>query len=266
MSPSRFAASSSRVCTARASASRFSASSAAPRSASSASSSILAAWCASICSAEKRRLCARTSSSLSSSRLIALKPAPPVTGTATVGATSAGALELPGGVGGLERTLAGWGIVTPASGVPAGAGRLEALPVLGARASSCGRDSVFVGTTVLNSLLPAMLGSLAAGLRSSFFASTLASCLSTACQSLTRSAYRMVLSECSQHAEQGETLAIITVREDDPTNESFKTCVSLDPRKGTCALPLPNARMHSFRHSRDLFISAPSRRFARSSL
>mmetsp|Transcript_29854 Transcript_29854/g.91632 ORF Transcript_29854/g.91632 Transcript_29854/m.91632 type:complete len:224 (-) Transcript_29854:2210-2881(-) len=223
MSPSRFAASSSRVCTARASASRFSASSAAPRSASSASSSILAAWCASICSAEKRRLCARTSSSLSSSRLIALKPAPPVTGTATVGATSAGALELPGGVGGLERTLAGWGIVTPASGVPAGAGRLEALPVLGARASSCGRDSVFVGTTVLNSLLPAMLGSLAAGLRSSFFASTLASCLSTACQSLTRSAYRMVLSECSQHAEQGETLAIITVREDDPTNESFKT-------------------------------------------
>ena len=43
-----------------------------------------------------------------------------------------------------------------------------------------------------------------------------------------------------------------------PMNESRSTCVSLDALKGRWAPLRPNARMHSFRASRDLLISAPS--------
>lgn len=151
----------------------------------------------------------------------------------------------------------------------------------------------------------------------------------------TRSAYRRVLSVCSQEPLFGEMLAIMTVRACAPTKESRSTCstaetaasqrrpncifspppmlllqlhskctqlprkkvegsmqqlrcatliskslplhnanskpytlqphcrptsVSLEPRKGMCPCPLSKARMHSFRASRLLLISAPSRR------
>mmetsp|Transcript_70233 Transcript_70233/g.205956 ORF Transcript_70233/g.205956 Transcript_70233/m.205956 type:complete len:229 (-) Transcript_70233:873-1559(-) len=82
--------------------------------------------------------------------------------------------------------------------------------------------------------------------------------------SLTRYAYRRVLSECSTAPLVGETFAIITVLQLLPTKESFSTCVSLDPRKGVWSSCWSSARMHSFRASRDLLISAPSMRVCRS--
>eukprot|EP00965_Chrysotila_dentata_P140327 4639305-Pleurochrysis_carterae.AAC.2 len=42
-----------------------------------------------------------------------------------------------------------------------------------------------------------------------------------------------------------------------PTNESRSTSVSLEPRNGTCALPMSRPRMHSLSASSDLLISAP---------
>lgn len=75
--------------------------------------------------------------------------------------------------------------------------------------------------------------------------------------SFTRSAYRSVFSVFSEEAEDGETLPIITVLQK-PTKESLRTIVSLDPRKGVWPLPWSSARMHSFKESSDLFISAPS--------
>ena len=75
--------------------------------------------------------------------------------------------------------------------------------------------------------------------------------------SLTRSAYRRVLRVCSQLPAEGDTQAIISVRQF-PRKLSFSTCVSLDPRKGVCLLSWSSARMHSFSASKDLFISAPS--------
>ena len=42
------------------------------------------------------------------------------------------------------------------------------------------------------------------------------------------------------------------------------TCVSFEPRKGVCPELLSSERMHSFRQSRLLLISAPSRRVVRS--
>jgi hypothetical protein len=74
---------------------------------------------------------------------------------------------------------------------------------------------------------------------------------------LTLSAYLRVLSVFSEEAEEGETLPIITVLQN-PTKESLSTMVSLDPRKGVWPLPWSSARMHSFRESKDLLISAPS--------
>eukprot|EP00962_Isochrysis_galbana_P046837 scaffold18952_cov45-Isochrysis_galbana.AAC.1 len=47
--------------------------------------------------------------------------------------------------------------------------------------------------------------------------------------------------------------------------ESRSTSVSLEPRKGTCALPASSPRMHSLSASKDLLISAPSARRSRSS-
>ena len=41
--------------------------------------------------------------------------------------------------------------------------------------------------------------------------------------------YRSVLSVCSQQAEDGDTLAIITVRACSPTNESRSTCALQQP-------------------------------------
>ena len=49
------------------------------------------------------------------------------------------------------------------------------------------------------------------------------------CAPLTRSAYRSVLSVCSQLALLGDTLAIITVRASSPMKESRRTSVSFDP-------------------------------------
>mmetsp|Transcript_2858 Transcript_2858/g.5348 ORF Transcript_2858/g.5348 Transcript_2858/m.5348 type:complete len:475 (+) Transcript_2858:1979-3403(+) len=77
--------------------------------------------------------------------------------------------------------------------------------------------------------------------------------------SLTRSAYLRVFRECSQLADEGEMLAIMTVRQL-PMNESRSTSVSLEPRKGTCLWPWSRERMHSFSASRLLLISAPSMR------
>lgn len=64
-------------------------------------------------------------------------------------------------------------------------------------------------------------------------------------QSLTRYAYRNVLSECSTAEPHGETFAIITVRQLLPTKESFSTWVSLEPRNGVWSCCWSNARMHS---------------------
>lgn len=43
-----------------------------------------------------------------------------------------------------------------------------------------------------------------------------------------------------------------------PPLSGSRTCVSLDPLKGRCEWAWSSARMHSFRASRDLLISAPS--------
>mmetsp|Transcript_1253 Transcript_1253/g.2380 ORF Transcript_1253/g.2380 Transcript_1253/m.2380 type:complete len:234 (-) Transcript_1253:962-1663(-) len=79
----------------------------------------------------------------------------------------------------------------------------------------------------------------------------------------TLSAYLRVFMECSVFDPEGETHAIITVLLP-PTNESFRTWVSLDARKGRCPFLSLIARMHSFRAKRDLLISAPSIRRRRS--
>ena len=81
--------------------------------------------------------------------------------------------------------------------------------------------------------------------------------------SLTRYAYRSVLSVCSHEPVAGDTLAIITVREF-PMNESRSTSVSFEPRNGTWPVPRSSARMHSFNAKRLLLISAPSMRVWRS--
>mmetsp|Transcript_585 Transcript_585/g.2266 ORF Transcript_585/g.2266 Transcript_585/m.2266 type:complete len:322 (+) Transcript_585:785-1750(+) len=81
--------------------------------------------------------------------------------------------------------------------------------------------------------------------------------------SLTRYAYRSVLSVCSHDPVAGDTLAIITVREF-PMNESRSTSVSFEPRNGTWPVPRSSARMHSFSANRLLLISAPSIRVWRS--
>jgi len=57
-----------------------------------------------------------------------------------------------------------------------------------------------------------------------------------------RAARRSVLSVCSQQADEGDTLAIITVRACSPTNESRSTCAR--PRRAS--LPAP-CRAHSAR-------------------
>lgn len=49
---------------------------------------------------------------------------------------------------------------------------------------------------------------------------------------LTLSAYLRVFKVFSEEAEEGDTLPIMIVLQK-PTKESFKTIVSLDPRKGT---------------------------------
>ncbi len=75
--------------------------------------------------------------------------------------------------------------------------------------------------------------------------------------SLIRSEYLSVFSVCSQEETAGEMLAIIVVLEF-PVNESLSTCVSLLPLNGKCFFSKSSARMHSFRASSDLLISAPS--------
>ena len=62
---------------------------------------------------------------------------------------------------------------------------------------------------------------------------------------------------CSHELTAGEMLAIIVVLEV-PVNESFRTCVSLEPLNGKCFLSRSRARIHSFSAKRDLLISAPS--------
>lgn len=71
------------------------------------------------------------------------------------------------------------------------------------------------------------------------------------------SAYRNVFKVCSHDPEFGEMQDIITVREL-PTNESLRTSVSLLPLNGMWPWSLSRARMHSFRASKLLLISAPS--------
>jgi hypothetical protein len=77
--------------------------------------------------------------------------------------------------------------------------------------------------------------------------------------SFTLSAYLRVFRVCSQQDMAGETFAIIVVFEL-PVKESFRTCVNFEPRKGRCFFSRSRARMHSLSASRDLLISAPSRR------
>mmetsp|Transcript_28477 Transcript_28477/g.83811 ORF Transcript_28477/g.83811 Transcript_28477/m.83811 type:complete len:220 (+) Transcript_28477:797-1456(+) len=86
--------------------------------------------------------------------------------------------------------------------------------------------------------------------------------------SFTRSAYLRVLSVCSQFPMLGATHATMTDREFFPTNDSFSTCVSFDPRKGMCVIesPVASARMTSFSARRDVLISAPSIRVVREAL
>lgn len=55
----------------------------------------------------------------------------------------------------------------------------------------------------------------------------------------------------------GETFPIITVLQN-PTNESFKTIVSLLPLNGVCPFPWSRALIHYFRANNDLLIYAPS--------
>lgn len=52
----------------------------------------------------------------------------------------------------------------------------------------------------------------------------------------TRSAYLSVFRVFYEEADDGDTFPIMTVLQK-PTNESFKTIVSFDPRKGVCPLP-----------------------------
>lgn len=73
----------------------------------------------------------------------------------------------------------------------------------------------------------------------------------------TRSAYLSVFRVFSDDADEGEMFPIITVLQN-PTKESLRTIVSLDPRKGVCPFPWSSARMHSFKESSDLLIYAPS--------
>ena len=73
----------------------------------------------------------------------------------------------------------------------------------------------------------------------------------------TLSAYLKVFMVFSAAETFGETLPIITVLQN-PTNESFKTIVSLLPLNGVWPFPWSRARMHYLRASNDLLISAPS--------
>lgn len=73
----------------------------------------------------------------------------------------------------------------------------------------------------------------------------------------TLSAYLRVLSVFSELALFGAIFPIMTVLQY-PVKESFSTIVSLLPRKGVWFLFWSKARMHSFRASRLLLISAPS--------
>ena len=75
--------------------------------------------------------------------------------------------------------------------------------------------------------------------------------------SFTLSAYRSVFKVFSEHADEGDTFPIITVLQK-PTNESFSTIVSFEPLKGVWPFPWSKALIHSFKESKDLFISAPS--------
>lgn len=74
---------------------------------------------------------------------------------------------------------------------------------------------------------------------------------------LTLSAYFNVFRVFSQLWLPGEMFPIITVRQY-PTKESFNTIVNLLPRKGVWFLFWSKALIHSFKASKDLFISAPS--------
>ena len=71
------------------------------------------------------------------------------------------------------------------------------------------------------------------------------------------SAYLKVLRVCSHDPELGDIQDIMTVREL-PTNESLRTSVNLLPLKGIWPWSLSRARMHSFKASKLLLISAPS--------
>lgn len=62
---------------------------------------------------------------------------------------------------------------------------------------------------------------------------------------------------CSHDPELGDIQDIMTVREL-PTNESLRTSVNLLPLKGIWPWSLSRARMHSFKASKLLLISAPS--------
>lgn len=64
---------------------------------------------------------------------------------------------------------------------------------------------------------------------------------------------------CSDDWLEGEKLPIMTVLQF-PTNESFKTKVSLLPLNGVWFLFWSRALIHSFRARSDLLISAPSKR------
>ena len=74
--------------------------------------------------------------------------------------------------------------------------------------------------------------------------------------SFTLSAYLRVFKVFSQLEDAGEIFAII-VNLELPTNESFKTYVSLLPLNGVCFLSWSKALIHSLRAKRDLLISAP---------
>mmetsp|Transcript_35897 Transcript_35897/g.86411 ORF Transcript_35897/g.86411 Transcript_35897/m.86411 type:complete len:331 (-) Transcript_35897:651-1643(-) len=76
--------------------------------------------------------------------------------------------------------------------------------------------------------------------------------------SFTRYAYLKVFRECSTDPALGDRFAIIKVRQLSPTSESFRTCVSLLPRKGVWSCCWSRARMHSLSARSDLLISAPS--------
>lgn len=71
-------------------------------------------------------------------------------------------------------------------------------------------------------------------------------------------AHLRVFNVCSQQLMPGEIMAIMQVLLLSPMKESLSTWVSLEARKGRWAPLRPRARMHSFRASRDLLISAPS--------